>query len=124
MMLPVDDGLLVVRRGIQPGRGELALPGGFMDPDETWQEAACRELREETGIIVDPDEVVAHHVGSAPGFLMVFALAPRRTSDSLEKFETNEEVIERVVITQATRLAFPMHTELVARYFETNEVKP
>ena len=39
-LVPVDDGLLIVRRAIEPGRGLLALPGGYINHDETWQ-AAC-----------------------------------------------------------------------------------
>lgn len=42
--------LLVIRRGRAPGKGLLALPGGFLDPDEPLRDAAIRELREETRI--------------------------------------------------------------------------
>lgn len=42
--------ILLIERGIEPYKGYWALPGGFMKMDETIEECATRELREETGI--------------------------------------------------------------------------
>ncbi len=44
--------VLVIRRGFQPGKGLLALPGGFLAPDATLEDSAIRELKEETQIKV------------------------------------------------------------------------
>lgn len=42
--------LLLTRRAIEPHLGKLDLPGGFIDPMETAEQAAIREIQEELGI--------------------------------------------------------------------------
>ncbi|WP_072621347.1 NUDIX hydrolase [Spirulina major] len=42
--------VLLIRRNLPPFKGEWALPGGFVRPDETLEQSARRELGEETGV--------------------------------------------------------------------------
>ncbi|MDR1183998.1 MAG: NUDIX hydrolase [Coriobacteriales bacterium] len=56
--LPTQDlELLLIRRGGHPYLGKWALPGGFLDPNETLDQAARRELKEETGVDDTADDV-------------------------------------------------------------------
>ncbi|GAA1787824.1 NUDIX domain-containing protein [Planosporangium flavigriseum] len=121
-LLPVDDvgqrGLVVVRRDIEPARGHLALPGGYIEVGETWQEATVRELREETGLIAMPDEVSLFAVHSvATGTVNIFGLLPARRADDLPPSAPTEEATEWLVLTQPQRLAFSTHTQAMADYF-------
>lgn len=49
--------VLVVRRKGSPGRGLIALPGGFLNQQETVLEGCLRELKEETGIKLPKEEL-------------------------------------------------------------------
>ena len=45
--------LLVARRGKEPAKGTLDLPGGFVDMDETVEQGMLREIKEETNLDID-----------------------------------------------------------------------
>lgn len=55
--LCVGEEIMWIRRGIEPAVGRWAMPGGFMEHDETPEQAACREVREETEVELDPDSL-------------------------------------------------------------------
>ena len=59
--------VLLVRRGNEPFKGCWALPGGFMEMDETIEHCAVRELMEETGIKVVESDLRLVGVYSTPG---------------------------------------------------------
>jgi ADP-ribose pyrophosphatase YjhB (NUDIX family) len=55
----VDDGrVLLVRRGTEPLKGQWSLPGGMLELGESLTAGVVREVREETGLIVEPVELV------------------------------------------------------------------
>jgi ADP-ribose pyrophosphatase YjhB (NUDIX family) len=119
-LVPVDGGVLCIRRTIEPAIGEVALPGGFMEVHETWQEGCVRELREETGVVIDVDEVQLFRAYSAAseGFLLLFGLAAPRRLQDLPAFVHNEETSEMIVVQQPQELAFPLHTRVLREYFQ------
>ncbi|HTP07708.1 MAG TPA: NUDIX domain-containing protein [Anaerolineae bacterium] len=121
VLLPVDDGLLVVRRNIEPQIGRLALPGGYINRGESWQQAGARELWEETGVVIQPESLHEFRVKSAPGgtTLLVFGIAPAMRSQDLPPFTPNEETQEICVLTAPQELAFSTHSETLREYFAT-----
>jgi ADP-ribose pyrophosphatase YjhB (NUDIX family) len=118
VLVPVDAGLIVIRRGIEPRKGMLALPGGYINLGESWQQAAVREVYEETGIVVKTDEILEFGVRSAEdGTLLIFGLASPRASSDLLPFAPTDETTERAILTEPQELAFALHLEMVRRFF-------
>lgn len=50
--------VVVVRRATEPLKGEWSIPGGMLELGESVSAAAAREAREETGLVVEPGEVL------------------------------------------------------------------
>ena len=125
LLVPVEDeGLVVIRRGERPRRGQLALPGGFIEVGESWQEAAVRELREETRLHVDARSVCEYRVRSAEdGTLLVFGIVPPIESAALGPFTPTDEIEDRLVIHGPTEMAYVLHTVAVRDFFNRDAEK-
>jgi mutator protein MutT len=52
------DEILLVRRAAEPAKGEWSVPGGIIELGEKMRDAARREVREETGLDVEIDDVL------------------------------------------------------------------
>ncbi|MGC4006980.1 MAG: NUDIX domain-containing protein [Pirellulales bacterium] len=104
--------------GIEPHRGRMELPGGYIEAGETWQQAACREVREETGLILDEAELRTHSVASGDdATLLIFALAEPRSTDMLNECRKTSEADDACVLTNPDELAFPLHRGAARAYF-------
>jgi ADP-ribose pyrophosphatase YjhB (NUDIX family) len=53
-----EDRVLLVRRGTEPLRGQWSLPGGLLELGEALADGVIREVREETGLTVEPLELI------------------------------------------------------------------
>jgi len=65
--------ILLIKRGVEPSVGSWALPGGFIEIDETPQGAGRRELHEETGLDGTAGRLVGVHMEESRmyGFVLV-----------------------------------------------------
>lgn len=52
-----QDKILFTVRNAEPDKGKLDLPGGFIDPNENAEQAACREIKEEMGLHIQPSHL-------------------------------------------------------------------
>jgi ADP-ribose pyrophosphatase YjhB (NUDIX family) len=119
LLVPVGDGVLLVRRGIEPGKGQLALPGGYVNFGETWEQAAVRETFEETGLRLRARGVRCYRVLTTPdgAFLLVFGVAPQQPETVLRVLKTSDETTSWELVARPRRLAFTTHTRVLKEYF-------
>lgn len=80
----VEDRVLLIRRGREPGMGLWTLPGGSVEPGETMDAALRREVREELALdiepigLVDAREIIRRGAGGALEYhYVVLAFAAR-----------------------------------------------
>lgn len=78
VIIEKNEHILFVVRNQNPKKGYLDLPGGFVDPDETAEQACARELNEELGINLNPEDFT--YFSSQPN-LYIFKGIPYRTED-------------------------------------------
>jgi ADP-ribose pyrophosphatase YjhB (NUDIX family) len=134
VIVPVKDGArtgaLVVRRGMNPGKGMLALVGGFLEDHETWAEGGAREVREETGVLIDPascEELWFTSTSPNPNRLLLFSVSAPVELASLPPLPPNEETAERGVIFGPDGLepvfAFSLHVEAARRFFAQRGIR-
>ena len=71
-LVHIDGKLVLVKRGIEPALGSWSFPAGYVDRGEVVEEAAVREVREETGLHVDLDGAIGLY--SKTGNQMVLAV--------------------------------------------------
>jgi ADP-ribose pyrophosphatase YjhB (NUDIX family) len=114
-----DGHVALVLRGENPGKGLWGLPAGFMEIDETVEQAARRECLEETGLVVELDKLWGvwsfhHQHKQSSGVLVLYAarvvggqaqagsdsidvrfFAPNKIPDELLAFETHREALAK-----------------------------
>jgi ADP-ribose pyrophosphatase YjhB (NUDIX family) len=119
-LVPMDGGLVLIRRKVNPGAGMWALPGGFIEGFEKPAEAAAREVLEETGLAVEIDRVLGAF-GARPGVnqvIFLFLAKPASGTPLPGDDATEARVFKRGEIPDD--IAFPLHREAIRRWFEAH----
>ncbi len=78
LVFTYKDKVLFTVRNVDPDKGKWDLPGGFIDPNETAEEAACREIKEELGIEILSSDL--QYVTTSPNHYL-YKNVPYRTMD-------------------------------------------
>jgi 8-oxo-dGTP diphosphatase len=118
VVVEAPGGVLLGRRGIDPGRDLWCLPGGFVNDDEGPLDAAVRECREEIGAGVEVTGLVGvYHIAKTDAPSMVGIGYRARLMDG-EKAEPGNEMLELQVfaLDSLPPLAFPSHRQILGDY--------
>lgn len=85
-----EDKVLFTVRNVDPDKGKWDLPGGFIDPGENAEAAACREINEELGIEVKPKDL--KYITTSPNNYL-YKNVPYRTMDIFYECPLQTDVI-------------------------------
>ncbi|MQG28199.1 MAG: NUDIX hydrolase [SAR202 cluster bacterium] len=113
-IVPRDGKVLMIRRATDLGYGLWGLPGGYVDMGEVVERAAAREVWEETGLRVEPGELIGlYSVSGDP--VMVAVYAATETGGELaagpEALEVGFFEIDALPV-----LAFPRDRDVLAKW--------
>lgn len=115
--------LLLIRRDIEPKRGMLALPGGFVNEGERIETAAARELYEETYLEYAGEYAIRLWESriTLNNQVLIFCIGDDCNLSEFDRLLTNEEVSEFVLSSldgESDKYAFPLHKEMAIKYLK------
>ena len=120
-------GIVLIRRAVEPRRGQWALPAGYVEEDETPEEAARRETREECGLEVEPIELLGVYSffdrRDGRSGLGLFYLA-RPAGGVLAPGDDALDARVFPLDALPADLAFPSHEQVIARWLARTESPP
>lgn len=119
MLIEMDGGVVLIKRGSPPHKGEWTLPSGFVEADESAEEAAIREALEETGLIVEIIELA--NINSFPegppvsGIMIFYRMRPIGG-----KLQAGDDAVDAKIFqpNDMPILPFRTHREMMTEWLE------
>lgn len=125
LVCPKGNDILLVKRAVEPGKGLLGLPGGFIELNETPEMAAVRELEEETGLLGIVEKLLgsSSHFNTIHGDVLLLGILMRiENAEPLQAGDDAEEA-DWFSLDNLPPLAFRSHSEIVKMYLESLDVE-
>ena len=116
-----NEHLLLVKRGMEPGKGKWCLPGGFVELDESPSEGVLRELHEETGLRGKVDQLIEAVYEDSPfyGPLIIIGYGVTPQGGRLQAGDDAAEV-KYFPLTDLPRVAFDSHQAIINKIARKN----
>jgi ADP-ribose pyrophosphatase YjhB (NUDIX family) len=114
--------LLYICRAIEPRKGMMAMPGGFVDELESVETSGKRELEEETGLVIEEEDIKLYGSKITPrNQILIFCTTPDYDKTVLNQVKLNKEVSGFVISgIKDIDFAFPLHKEMAGKFL--NEI--
>ena len=109
LVFTFEDKILFTVRNVDPDKGKWDLPGGFIDPNETAEEAACREIREELGLNLQPSDL--KYITTSPNNYL-YKNVPYRTMDIFYECALPSDVINVAAEDEIQELIWVKRSEI------------
>ncbi|MQG18885.1 MAG: NUDIX domain-containing protein [SAR202 cluster bacterium] len=117
-IIVTNNKILLIKRGVEPKIGKWAFPSGYVNKCETPENALIREVKEETGLTVDINQLIGiYSEEDNPVVLIVYSVnlithktIPGSDADDLNWFELN----------QLPELAFKHDNQILQNWKEKN----
>ena len=108
--------VLLVKRNVQPQKGEWCLPGGFIELDETPENGCLRELGEETGLKAEIDQLVGAYLSLNPFYksVLIIGFTTKNVTGEIRAGDDSDEVAY-FKVGKVPRLAFRSHREILRK---------
>jgi ADP-ribose pyrophosphatase YjhB (NUDIX family)/N-acetylglutamate synthase-like GNAT family acetyltransferase len=124
IVIEMDGGIVLIQRGHNPHKGQWALPSGFVEADESAEEAAIREAAEETGLKVEIIELAAINSfpeGPPVSGIMLFYRA-RPIGGHLQAGD-DAHAVKVFQPQELPLLPFRTHREMLAQWLESQRIE-
>ncbi len=116
-LIPLNDGIVLVKRKFPPYVDDWCLPGGFIEANEEPEPSAIREVEEETGLKVKIERMIgAYAPGRGINVIILFYIG-KSTGGVLQPGDDASEVQCFSKETLPANIAFPLHREMISKWF-------
>jgi len=120
MIIPQEQKIILVRRAEEPFQGDWCLPAGFLELDETPQECAVREAKEETGLDIRVRELFGVYPGrdDPRARVVLIIYLTEIVGGALQAGDDASDVALFGRDALPRHIAFASHRRAIAEYFE------
>ncbi|MBN2246089.1 MAG: NUDIX hydrolase [Candidatus Aminicenantes bacterium] len=120
LVVNAEGDILLVKRGVEPAKGKWSLPSGFIEIDETPEEACLRELKEETGLEGSILGLIGVYSQSSSRYKNVVIIGYRVEADGCPQAGSDSEDARYFSSGSLPEVAFSSHRKIIEQGLEVS----